>query len=150
MENTNKCSGERCFLQKGTSCDGPEQWPSFTPNPDYKPRGQTINILGEQYQLIITDEKEDPRLANVCGFCDNTAKKCVVDDCSNRNDLMDKENLKLQMQETIRHEIIHAFLCESGLADICEWAANETIVDWFAMQGLKIYKAWEQAGAVDI
>lgn len=109
---------------------------------------KTINILGEQYQLIITSEKDDSRLANVCGFCDNTAKKCVVDDFSNRNDLMDKENLKLQMQETIRHEIVHAFLCESGLADSCEWATNETIVDWFAMQGLKIYKAWQEAGAV--
>lgn len=51
-----------------------------------------------------------------------------------------------------RHEIIHAFLFESGLSECSyksdEWAKNEEMVDWFAHQGLKLYKAWKEADAI--
>ena len=56
------------------------------------------------------------------------------------------------MKQTLRHEIVHAFLGESGLSNnsnsIDAWARNEEVVDWFAIQGPKIYKAWQEAGAV--
>ena len=52
-----------------------------------------------------------------------------------------------------RHEIVHAFLLESGLAECSGdtdcWAQNEAMVDWFARQGQKIYAAWLEAGALD-
>jgi hypothetical protein len=28
------------------------------------------------------------------------------------------------------------------------WAKNEEMVDWFALQGPKIYAAWKEAGAI--
>lgn len=108
-----------------------------------------IDVLGEKYSVIITNEKKDPRLANIAGFCDDTTKECVIDDGSYaEQDLHSKSNMSVQTKKTIRHEIVHAFLCESGLADCSDWATNEEIVDWIALQGLKFYKAWQEAGAI--
>ena len=46
--------------------------------------------------------------------------------------------LELQEKKNLRHEIVHAFLFESGLAENSEWAYNEEMVDWIAKQGPKI------------
>ena len=52
----------------------------------------------------------------------------------------------------MRHEITHAFLNESGLdanaSDTDCWAKNEEMVDWFAIQSPKIYKAFNEVGAL--
>ena len=57
------------------------------------------------------------------------------------------------MKQTLRHEIIHAFLHESGLSDSTMqsprgWAKNEEMIDWIAFQGPKIYEVWEEVGAI--
>ena len=56
------------------------------------------------------------------------------------------------MKKVLRHEIVHAYLCESGLEHCSlgedSWATNEEMVDWMAIQGPKLYKAWEEAGAL--
>ncbi|MDO4170792.1 MAG: hypothetical protein Q4D45_12985 [Lachnospiraceae bacterium] len=53
---------------------------------------------------------------------------------------------------TLRHEIIHAFLNESGLmsssCSVEAWADCEEMIDWVALQGPKIYKAWKEAGCL--
>ena len=59
----------------------------------------------------------------------------------------------LEEKSTLRHEIVHAFLHESGLsasAGHCDfaWAKNEEMVDWIALQGEKIYAAWKKANAL--
>ena len=64
-----------------------------------------------------------------------------------------KETLRKCMQETLRHEIVHAFFNESGLKESsngCEsgWAKNEEMVDWIALQLPKIYKACESVNAL--
>ena len=52
----------------------------------------------------------------------------------------------------IRHEIIHAFLVESGLDNNWkhaeEYGHDETMIDWMAMQHTKLQKAFEEVGAV--
>lgn len=51
-------------------------------------------------------------------------------------------------KKQLRHEIIHAFLSESGLQ--CNWqhteqfGHDETTVDWFAIQSPKIFKAFNE------
>ena len=55
---------------------------------------------------------------------------------------------------TLRHEILHAFLFESGLdagsiATYGPWANNEEMVDWFAIQSPKIFKVYSELGLVD-
>ena len=51
---------------------------------------------------------------------------------------------------TLRHEITHAFLNESGLQNDTSvpgsgWATNEEMVDWIAIQFPKMKKAFEEA-----
>jgi hypothetical protein len=47
----------------------------------------------------------------------------------------------------MRHELIHAFLFESGL-DCCSWADKEEIVDWIAIQFPKLQNVFEQINVV--
>ncbi|MFD1464645.1 hypothetical protein ACFQ4L_00875 [Lapidilactobacillus mulanensis] len=46
------------------------------------------------------------------------------------------------MKDT-RHELIHAFLCESGLAENSDWAQNEEVVDWIARQFPKLFETFK-------
>lgn len=109
-----------------------------------------IDVLGTVYTVEITNREQNPNLEAQDGYCDSSVKKIVVDDFSaDTDDKLKKENLAVQTKETLRHEIVHAFLTESGLSVCSDWATNEELVDWIAMQGLKFYKAWEEAGAVD-
>lgn len=109
---------------------------------------QQVNILGTTYVLKEQTVEENPALLSVDGYCDMTVKEiCVRIEPSGT--AADKAWLK---KSTIRHEIIHAFLAESGL-DVCTggcecWATNEEMVDWFALQGPRIYRAWEKVGAI--
>ncbi len=62
---------------------------------------------------------------------------------------MDVRDIDEIIRRTARHEIVHAFLAESGLDQNSDWARNEEIVDWIALQGPKIFKAWQEAGAIN-
>lgn len=54
------------------------------------------------------------------------------------NDVHNCEKIELLSDKTLRHEIVYAFLHESGLSSNSEWAMNEEIVDWIALQLPKI------------
>lgn len=98
------------------------------------------NILGTKYKVIFTTASEDSRLKDNNGCCDPSTKEILIE-----KDIPQDEhtlrNLDECRQKTIRHEIIHAFLYESGLHSECYWATNEEIVDWFALQLPKITRA---------
>lgn len=54
-------------------------------------------------------------------------------------------------KENLRHEIIHAFLLESGLGyniEHKEYGHEETMIDWLAIQSPKIFKAFKEAGCL--
>lgn len=61
-----------------------------------------------------------------------------------------KRDLVAYQRKVIRHEIIHAFLYESGLDNNSlsggAWAKNEEMVDWLSIQAPKIFKAFREAG----
>ena len=59
-----------------------------------------------------------------------------------------KKNLAVQIRKNKRHEIIHAFLFESGLAENSSWAQNEEMVDFFAIQFPKLVEAFKEADAM--
>lgn len=108
-----------------------------------------VKILGTQYRVTHSNYPGDPRLENIDGFCDDTAKEIVVETYEGDDGKPGvKAKLDIQRKKILRHEITHAFLFESGLAENSPWAQNEELVDWIAMQGLKIYKAWRKAGAI--
>lgn len=106
-----------------------------------------ISVLATDYTVHFIPEGEETRLKDCDGFCDETTKEIVVENYK-RGEMGSKGNLELQEQKNLRHEIIHAFLFESGLAENSEWAQNEEMVDWIAKQGPKLIKAWQEAGAL--
>ena len=106
----------------------------------------TINILGADYSVIIG---RDGLPEDIDGICDETIHTIRADDYSANRDAPDsKKNLDVQAKKVLRHEIVHAFLFESGLAENSNWAQNEELVDWIAIQGPKLIKAWKEAGAL--
>ncbi len=109
---------------------------------------KTVNILGTPYTVRELSVKECPTLEDCDGYCDWTTKEIVVE----RETEGSLGDMEAYIKKVLRHEIVHAFLFESGLAecsgDVGSWASNETMVDWFARQGEKIYNAWREAGAL--
>lgn len=108
-----------------------------------------INILGAAYTLTITSKSQDARLKDADGICDETVKELLVENyADSEGDPTCKKNLAVQIRKNKRHEIIHAFLFESGLAENSSWAQNEEIVDFFAIQFPKLVDAFEAADAM--
>ena len=102
---------------------------------------------------------EDPFIKShdANGYCCDPEKLIVVCDISSYPGEEDEsqEYIVNEMKLTLRHELVHAFLYESGLASdalSCKapWPKNEEMVDWFARSGQKIYRAWEQTNCLYI
>jgi hypothetical protein len=105
-----------------------------------------INILGTEYEVVFSPENEhDPKLSDCSGYMEPYAKKLVVEDFTAEKRTV--QNPELFKKKVLRHEIVHAFLHESGLRE-SSWGDNEEIVDWLAYQGPKIFKAWQEADAL--
>lgn len=104
-----------------------------------------VNILGSEWSVKFGSEEAYPNLTNVDGYTDLSIREIVVDDMkASQGQIEAKADLESYQKQVVRHEIIHAFLLESGLdsnsnsAD--SWAVNEEMVDWFAIQSPKIFK----------
>lgn len=101
-----------------------------------------ISILGTEYTVFEEKERDNKIFKDCDGYCDTSIKEihiCIEDeDEKDINSLQNQEYYKLRV---LRHEIIHAFLYESGLSDICK---NEKIVEYFAIQLPKINKVIEE------
>ena len=117
----------------------------------------TVNVLGTTYSVTVKKYNDDEAFSrrSIAGYCDSYEKKIVLCDMSTYKGWENEpaETAVIAQKETLRHEIVHAFFDESGLADSAfaydgSWARNEEMVDWFAKQGCKIYKAWMECGAV--
>lgn len=118
---------------------------------------ESVNILGAEYAIIVKkyDEDEAFERRSNDGYCDSWTKQIVVCDMTTYKGWEHEppETIAAAQKEAMRHEIVHAFFSESGLKDSAlspdvAWAKNEEMVDWFALQGPKIYKAWQEAGAL--
>lgn len=103
-----------------------------------------ISILGKEWDVCIVKPEEDARLNDTDGFADWTALKIVI---ANR---MNQGNLEYPygyLCKVVRHELIHAFMRESGLGE-CAFVGpdmEEIWVDWLAIQWYKIGKSIEEA-----
>lgn len=103
-----------------------------------------IRILGTSYRIVTRTEAEDTELKDCDGYTDYRCKQIVL---RQETDTFDRlEYLK----KIIRHEIVHAFFYESGLAENWEhknYGQEETVVDWIAIQHDKIHDAFGTAYA---
>lgn len=96
-----------------------------------------VSVLDTEYRVFVTTEEEDSRLKGADGACDYYAKEILI---RQNPDIWQK---RPYIEKVIRHEIIHAFLYESGLSinwEHKEFGQEETVVDWFAIQIDKINK----------
>lgn len=116
---------------------------------DKRPR-RIVNVLGTEYVIYERREEEDAKLKENDGYCDSSTKEIVV--CVYETDVMNKGNMQAYKNQVLRHEIIHAFLAESGLDgnghSPRNWEFNEEMVDWFAIQFPKIMKVYQELGVV--
>lgn len=105
---------------------------------------KTVSILGTEYTILYSSTAEDHWLENTDGYCDYTSKKIVI----KQNNDNEVGNFEYLQKKSLRHEIIHAMLAESGLQSnfqhCKEFGHDETMVDWFAIQFPKILKVFEE------
>ena len=111
-----------------------------------------ISILGSEWEILHRYEADDLYLKECNGYADYTTRRIVVKKYPKPPTYGEFQNLEYHEKKTARHEIIHAFLIESGLAGNThipeDWALNEEMIDWIAFQHGKLHKAFEEAGAL--
>lgn len=109
-----------------------------------------VNVLGTVYTIQEQTAEENEHLKDADGYCDRTAKEIVIVDLSREKCTI--KNPEWYRRKLLRHEIIHAFLFESGLGECANWndstIHNEQMVDWIAIQFPKMLKAFEEAGCI--
>lgn len=112
-----------------------------------------IDILGTEYRIETHKVSEDSYMEEkgLAGYCEEENKLIVVADMSEEKYFvgMDEKAQETYRKKTLRHEIMHAFLNESGLSDSSNrfdgaWAKNEEMVDWLAIQAPKIFFAFKK------
>lgn len=107
-----------------------------------------ISVLGVPYTVRCVLSSKDKHLEDCDGYCDTSTKTIMVRDYTEeeRREVDALRDLDAYKHKCMRHEIVHAFLYESGLSvnalDDGPWATNEEMVDWLAIQGPKLHAAW--------
>ena len=109
---------------------------------------QALNILGTEYTLCLATVREDPSLKEMDGYCDKTVKKIVVLTEDEDAGVTSVQDFAVYQRKVMRHEIIHAFLFESGLHENWDHKVghDETYVDWIATQWPKMAAVFKEAG----
>ena len=112
-----------------------------------------INILGTEWKIVTCKEEESELLNGKCrdGCTDNSTRTIWI--CEKKDDC-ELQDYEMWKKLALRHEILHAFLFESGLdassiSTYGPWASNEEMVDWFAIQSPKIFKVYSELGLLE-
>lgn len=117
----------------------------------------TVSVLGTLYSIETRAYADDPNFEKhgFAGYCDADLKRIVLLDLKTQEDWKEEsdERICANTKMTLRHEIVHAFFNESGLQDNSgtfdgPWAQYEEMIDWWAIQGPKVYAAWKEADAI--
>lgn len=105
---------------------------------------KTVMILGSKWTVRYVEMKD----ADIDGETDYTSRTIRIRS-DNWYGLGDFTWLR---DKQLRHEIIHAFMAESGLQGNFEhyqkYGHEETTVDWFAIQFPKILEVYKELGCV--
>lgn len=109
-----------------------------------------IKVLGTEYTIHKRTSAKDKYLEKVDGYCDYSTKEIVIVNKEPKKELGELGNFKRIENRILRHELIHAFIYESGLwcntYGIDRWAENEEMVDWIAIQFPKIAQVFKELG----
>ncbi len=107
---------------------------------------KTVNILGTEYKIIF-DVPDEEMSEDADGCMDQSIQTIKIAEFeSDRNTIQDMDSYR---KKVLRHEIVHAFLYESGMwnnsgSTNC-WGMDETITDWIAIQSPKLFQAFKEA-----
>lgn len=109
-----------------------------------------VNILGSKWLIKYVDD--DPAFEEAEGYCEGNERIIIIQNVSiaEKNDplAISISAQYINQKRVLRHEIIHAYLIESGLdssaLSVDNWATNEEMVDWFARQSPKIFKTFKE------
>ena len=107
-----------------------------------------VDVLGRRYNVDIVPEADDPKLETMDGYTDPSIKRIVISDVNARPE--DPENVQDQdwvQRNIIRHELIHAFVVESGNQDAF-WHC-EDMVRWLAYMFPRLVDAFKEAKAME-
>lgn len=107
-----------------------------------------INILGNEWSITFENPQTNKFLKENDGYADASSKSIVI---ANERENSDFDDFKSYQKKVMRHEIIHAFMYESGIG--CNYVHpryghDETMVDWLAIQFSKIKEAFEKVGCL--
>lgn len=112
-----------------------------------------ISVLGTEYTIRRVDSGQDEYMEKMhySGYCDSGTLEIVILNLKSTKEWENytDECIKRKENETLRHELFHAFLNESGLqwssfTPDSAWAKNEEMVDWLAIQSPKIFKLFKE------
>lgn len=116
---------------------------------------ESVNILGTEYRVEVVEKFDDDEGNLASGFTDPDLHVIKLRDLAKIDEWSGEsaEKVEAREKEIFRHEIVHAYLNESGLKFNCgvtgeSWARNEEMVDWIAIQGPKIMETWKEAGCL--
>lgn len=102
-----------------------------------------IQILGVTYKVYEDVIEEDtPIIVDNDGVCDFTTNKIFIAPLDTTNKTW--QNMDMYKRRVIRHEIIHALFHESGLDHESDYARNEELVDWIAIQFPKMLDVFNE------
>lgn len=109
-----------------------------------------VNILETEYQISFV-EKFPEHLSEfeetASALCNSHNREIYIKISKDKD--MTESGRERMMKKDLRHEILHAFLFESGLSSstyghVGAWAEHEEMVDWFAIQLPKIFKIFNE------
>lgn len=98
-----------------------------------------LKVCGVSWEVIVATPENRPLLKSYLGYADRSSKRIYIKDLRREPDERDMERLDLIMAETIRHELIHAWLFECGMMDSREFD-HERIADWLQMTIHPLYE----------
>lgn len=104
-----------------------------------------LNILGAEWNVEYRNADADLLLKENDGYTDLSVKRIVI---ANKRENCSIQDYKYMQRENLRHEIIHAFLFESGLGfnfEHNEFGHEETMIDWISIQFPKILEVFKEA-----
>ena len=107
-----------------------------------------VNILGQEYEIKKQTVTENPKLKDANGICELYSKEIILCDENWKDDVMTFNNIEEFEKKVLRHEIIHAFFGESGLDSQSDYARNEELTDWIAIQIPKMVKVMQEVGCL--
>jgi len=115
-------------------------------NPHFEDR--VVHILGEEYRILFKEDKDDMKITTADGYVDFSTKRITVGVFEYSTDSV--RDLETYTRKVMRHEIVHAFLRESGIWNNSHstksWATDEELTDWIAIQSPKLHMAFKEAG----